>query len=178
METNSTPVTTTSVGLRYGLLLAVTSVFVDFLVRIAGLSFLTYGIIALTSAIIVAIVWLVVAHSAFKKANGGLMSFSQGLTIAIIMLFISSVVASIFNFVYINYIDAEFVVKLKAGMAEFMERNNVPDDQIAKSTAKFDEMNVSIGMSLLNGIKNGMIGGLVLGAIITAFTKRNQSEFE
>jgi hypothetical protein len=178
METTTIPATPVSVGIRYGVLLAATSVLVDFLIRIAGFSFLTYGITAFTAGIAVAIVWLIVAHSAFKKMNGGLMSFSQGLTIAVIMLFISAVFASMFNFIYINYIDNEFVANLKSGMAEFMERNNIPDDQIAKSTAKFDEMNVGIGMSLLNGVKNGIIGGLLLGAIISAFTKRNQPEFE
>lgn len=180
MEANATatPVTTTSVGIRYGLLLAVSGILFDFLVRIADLSFMIYGSVALFGAIVIATVMMVLAHGAFKKANGTRMSFAQGLTIAIIMMVISSIAASVFNYLYLNYIDTEFVERLKGGMTEFMERNNVPDDQIAKSTAKFDEMNVGLGMSLLNGVKNGVIGGMVLGAIVSAFTKRNAPEFE
>ncbi|UOQ99439.1 DUF4199 domain-containing protein [Hymenobacter sp. 5317J-9] len=178
METNATPVTTTSVALHYGLLLAASGILVDFLVRIANFSFLTYGIVAGLTALIVTIVWIVLAHSAFKKANNGLMTFKQGLIIAMIMVLLSAIIASLFNFLYLNYIDEDFVERMKAGMTEFMEKNNVPEDQIAKSTAKFDEMNVGIVQSLLNGLKNGVIGGLVLGALITAFTKRSHPEFE
>lgn len=178
MEANSTPVSTTAVALRYGLLLAVSSILIDFLVRIAGLSFMTYGIVAVLAALAVAIVWMVQAHSAFKRANDNRMSFTQGLTIAMIMVLISAVMASLFNYVYLHYIDTDFVERMKAGMTEFMERNNVPEDQVAKSTARFDEMNAGLGQSLLNGLKNGVIGGLVLGAIVSAFTKRSAPEFE
>jgi hypothetical protein len=178
METNSTPVTTNEVALRYGLLLAVSGILIDFLVRIAGLSFLTYGIVSGLAALTMAIVWIVLAHSAFKKGNAGLMSFKEGLIVTVIMLLISGVLASLFNYLYLNYIDTDFVERLKTGMTEFMERNNVPDDQIAKSTAKFDEMNAGFGKSILNGLKNGAIGGLILGVIISAFTKRSQPEFE
>jgi hypothetical protein len=59
-----------------------------------------------------------------------------------------------------------------------MERNNVPDDQIAKSTAKFDEMSPSFGMALVNGLKNGLIAGTLLGVIISAFTKRKPADFD
>ena len=178
METNIIPVTTTSVGLRYGLLLALTSVLIDFLVRIAGLSFLTYGIVAGLTALVAAIAWVIVAHSAFKKANNGIMNFKQGLVIAMIMILISAIIASLFNYLYLNYIDTDFVERMKAGMTEFMERNNVPESQIAESTAKFDEMNAGLAKSIFSGLKNGVIGGLIIGAIISAFTKRSQPEFE
>ena len=178
METNATPVTTTSVAMRYGLLLAVSSILIDFLVRIAGLSFMTYGIVAGLAALAVAVVWMVQAHGAFKRANDNRMSFTQGLTIALIMVLISSIISSLFNYVYLHYIDTDFVERMKAGMTEFMERNNVPEDQVAKGTAKFDEMNAGVGKSLLNGIKSGLIGGLILGAIVSAFTKRSAPEFE
>ncbi len=178
METNATPVTPVSVGLRYGLFLAVSSILVEFLIRIIGFSFLVYGVVTFVGALIVAIAWSVVAHSAFKKENAGLMSFSQGLTIILVMMCISGIAAGLFNYVYLNYIDVDFVAKLKNSMTEFMERSNVADDQIAKSTAKFDEMNVGVGMALLNGVKGGVIGGLILGCIVSAFTKRNPPEFE
>lgn len=178
MEATSTPLTTTSVALRYGLLLAVSSILIDFLVRVAGLSFMTYGIVAGVGALAVAIIWMVLAHSAFKRANDNRMSFVQGLTIAVIMVLISAIIASVFNYVYLHYIDTDFVERMKVGMTEFMERNNVPEDQIEKSTAKFDEMNAGLGLSLWNGLKNGVIGGLVLGAIVSAFTKRSAPEFE
>ena len=178
MEINATPVTPVSVGLRYGILLALSGIIVDFLVRIAGFSFLTFGIASLLAGILVSIAWLVLAHKAFKQANNNLMTFGQGIVIAVIMMLILGVTSSLFNYVYVHYIDTDFVERLKAGMTEFMERNNVPEDQIEKGTARFDEMKADLGKSVLNGLGRGLGVGLVLGAIITAFTKRNPPEFE
>jgi Protein of unknown function (DUF4199) len=178
METNATPVTTTSVGLRYGLLLALTAIIVDFLVRIAGFSFMTFGIASIIGSTTVAIVWLALAHKAFKQANNNLMNFSQGLIISIVMLLILGITSSLFNYVYLHFIDTDFVTRLKAGMTEFMEQNNVPADQIAKGTARMDEMNMDLPKTLISGVSRGLGFGLILGAIVTAFTKRSAPEFE
>lgn len=178
METNAASVTPASVGLRFGLLLAVSVVLVDFLIRIAGFSFIVFGVASVLSSATVSIIWLVFAHRAFKQANDNLMIFGQGMIIAVIMLLISGVVAGVFNYVYLHYIDAEFVERMKAGMTEFMERNNVPSDQIEKSTARFDAMKTDFGKALLGGLSNGLGSGLILGAIVSAFTKRKQPEFE
>ena len=178
METNATLVTPTSVGLRFGLLLAVSVVLVDFLIRIANFSFMVFGIAAVLSSVAVSIVWLVFAHKAFKQANETLMSFGQGMIIAIIMLLISGLAAGIFNYVYLHYIDGEFVERMKTGMTEFMERNNIPSDQIEKSTARFDAMKTDFGRALLGGLSNGLGSGLILGTIVSAFTKRKRPEFE
>lgn len=178
METNTTMVTPASVGVRYGLLLAVSSVLIDFLVRVAGFSFMTFGIASGLGTVLVSVVWLFLAHTAFKKVNGNLMSFGQGLTIAIVMLLISGIVAGLFNYVYLHFIDPDFVERMKTGMVEFMERNNVPDEQIEKSTVRLGEMNVGIGKALLNGVLGGLGGGLILGSIVSVFTKRKPPEFE
>ncbi|GAB3589677.1 DUF4199 domain-containing protein [Hymenobacter daeguensis] len=178
METNTTPATPVSVGLRYGVLAALTAIIVDFLIRIAGASFLTFGIVSLLSGTVVTIVWIVLAHKAFKEANNRLMSFGDGVIIALIMMLIIGIASSLFNYIHVHFIDPDFVARLKAGMTEFMERNNVPDDKIAEGTSRFDEMNVDLPKSLLNGVTRGLGAGIVLGAIITAFTKRSAPEFE
>lgn len=165
-------------GIRYGLLLAVSGLLIDFLVRIAGFSFMTFSVAATLGALLVSVVWLVMAHTAFKRGNDGLMSLSQGLTIAVVMLLISGIVSGLFNYVYLHYIDPDFVERMKAGMVEFMERNNVPDDQIEKSTARMSKMKVGLGKALVSGVTSGLMFGVVLGLVVSAFTKRNRSEFE
>lgn len=178
MEIQAAPPTPLAFGIRYGLLLSLSWLLVDFLVRIAGFSFMTFGIAASLGSVTVSVVWLVMAHRAFRGANGGLMSFGQGVLMAVVMLLISGVVSGIFNFVYLHYIDPGFVERLKAGMVEFMERNHVPDEQIEKSTAKMDAMQVGPAKALLSGVGNGLALGVVLGMVVSAFTKRNPPEFE
>lgn len=178
MEAQSQQVTPLAVGIRYGLLLALTAVLVDFLTRIAGFSFIAYGIAASVGGIFVSIAWIVTAHKAFKNNNGGFMTLGQGLTIAVVMLLLSGIVAGLFNYVYLHFIDPDFVERMKQNMVDFMEQNNVPDDQIEKSTARISEMKMGFGKSLLGGIGNGLLGGIIIGLIVSAFTKRNPSEFE
>jgi len=180
METQAQaqPVTPVAVGVRYGLLLAVTWVLVDFLIRIANFSFMAFGIAASLGVIVVSVVWVARAHKAFKEANGGLMRFGQGMVIALVMLLISGVVSGVFGYIYLHFIDPDFVERMKTGMVEFMERNNVPDEQIEKSTARMDDMKASLGRSLLAGLGNGAVLGLIVGAVVTGFTKRNPPEFE
>jgi len=87
-------------------------------------------------------------------------------------------ISTLFNYVYVHYIDSNFVAQLKADMTDFMERNNAPSNQIEQSVAKFDEMQPSLGKALFNGLKSGVIGGVVLGLIISAFTKRKPVDFD
>jgi hypothetical protein len=178
MEAHKEQASPLAIGIRFGLLIAVVGVLVDFLTRIAGLSVLAYGIVAGASALVVGVVGIVLAHKAFKHANGGLMTYGQGVIIALVMLLISSFISSVFNYLYVNYVDPSYIENMKAQMTEFMERSNVPEDQIAKSTAKFDEMNPAPLMMLVNALKNGLIGGTILGAIISIFTKRKPADFE
>lgn len=178
METQAPAVTPLALGVRYGLLLALSWLLVDFLIRIAGFSFMTFGIAAVLGSVVVSVVWLVMAHKAFKLANSGMMTFGQGVLIAVVMLLISGVLSGLFNYVYLHYIDPEFVERMKAGMVEFMERNNVPDEQIEASAAKMGKMQVGLGKALLGGVGNGVTLGLVLGLVVSAFTRQKPSEFE
>ncbi|WP_426060283.1 DUF4199 domain-containing protein [Hymenobacter sp. B1770] len=178
MEAHSQQATPLAVGIRYGLLLALTALLVDFLTRIAGFSFVVYGTAAFVGWLIVSIAWIITAHKAFKNANGGYMQIGQGLTIAVVMLLLSGVVSGFFNYVYLHYIDLDFLERMKQDMVDFMERNNIPDEQIEKSTARIGEMKTGLGRALLGGLSSGLASGVIIGLLVSAFTKRNPSEFE
>lgn len=174
-QTTQTPV---AVALRFGLLLAVAWVLVDFLIRVVGLGFMSYGIVTVAASLLVSVTAVVLAHRAFRAGNGGLMSFGQGVLIAGLMLLLSGLVSGVFNWLYVTYIDPAFVDNMKEQLVAFMEQNNVPDEDIAKSAAKFDEMKAGLGKSLVSALTSGLVGGLVLGSIVSIFTKRNRPDFE
>lgn len=178
METQKQAVSPVAIGIRFGMLLSVVLVIVDFLIRIVGLSVLVFSVTAGTLTLVVTVFGVVLAHRAFKQSNNALMSYSQGIIITIIMLLLSGLVSALFNYLYVNYIDPEFVDRMKGEMVVFMERNGVSDSQIAKSTAQFEEMRPPFARVLLNGIRNGLIGGTLLGLIVSAFTKRKPADFE
>ncbi|GAB3637247.1 hypothetical protein GCM10027422_28370 [Hymenobacter arcticus] len=179
METTTNElVTSTSVGLRFGLFLGLIWVIVDFLLRQIGLGFLSYGSVTLAASILVSVTIIILAHRAFKKGNANLMSYSKGVVITLLIMIIWSAFSAIFNYLYVHYIDPEFVDKMQASMVEFMERNRVPEDQIAKSTVRFEEMKSGFGKAFISSLSTGLTIGVILGLIISIFTKRNHPEFE
>lgn len=178
MEAQSQAVSPVAVGLRFGLLTAAVAVLVDFLLRIIRINVLVYGAISLIAGIVVAITGIVLAHRAFKRANDGLMSYGQGVLITIVAIMIWAIISALFNYVYVYYIDPDFVDRMKDEMTAFLERQRMPDAQIARSTAAFDELRPSLDKALLKGLTNGAIGGVLLGLIISAFTKRKALDFE
>jgi hypothetical protein len=175
--TSATPNPPAAIALRYGVLTGLIWVIVDFLIRIANLNFMLFGMAAGLAALLVGMTGIILAHRAFKQVNSSLMSYGQGVTISAILLLIAGIMSGLFNYTYLTYIDPDFVDRLQASMVDFMERNNVPEDQIAKSTVRFDEMRTSFGKALLTGVTNGLGGGVIMGLIISAFTKRNPSDF-
>jgi TM2 domain-containing membrane protein YozV len=167
-----------AIAIRFGLFIAVITVLMDFIIRISNVGFMIYGAISIVIALVVSVVGVVFAHRTFRRANEGVMSYGQGVAIAAIALLISGVAASLFNYIYVNYVDPDFVDRMKEGMTTFMERSRVPEAQIAQSVAKFDEMRPPLGKGLLKGVMNGLGWGALLGLIISVFTKRKRADFE
>lgn len=179
MKPQPVPASTVAIGLRFGLFIAAINIVVDFLTRLSGISVLIYSIVAGGLALVVGVTGVIVAHRAFKQANGGLMSYGQGVQIAAVALLLSGVLSSLFNYVYVQYVDPEFVDRMVAQMNDFMERNNVPESTIAENTSKLEtELKPTLTRAVLKGLQNGVLGGLFLGLIISAFTKRKPADFE
>lgn len=150
----------------------------DFVMRIIRPSVLVYSIITGIIALAITITGIILAHRAFRRANGGLMTYGQGILITLVAIMVSALISTLFNYVYVHYVDPNFVAQMKADMTDFMERNNASDSQIEQSVARFDEMQPPFGKAIFNGLKSGVIGGLVLGLIISAFTKRKPADFD
>jgi hypothetical protein len=178
MEAQKKEVSPIAIGIRYGLLIGLAGILVDFLTRISGISVLIYSLVAGLLSLVILVGGIIAAHKAFRQGNDAVMTFTQGMVIALVIAMTSSLLAVVFNYLYVNYVDPDFVARMKSEMAAFMERNRLPQEQIDQSLAKFDDMSPTPGKALLNGIKNGLIGGTLLGAIISAFTKRKAADFE
>ncbi|QNP51020.1 DUF4199 domain-containing protein [Hymenobacter qilianensis] len=93
MENTSTPVSTTSVGLRYGLLTGIVSIIYSFILLAANLEQNTalslLGIVILIGGIFL-------AHKNYKENNGGFMSYGQGLGIGVILSLVSGLLGAFF----------------------------------------------------------------------------------
>ncbi|RZJ94444.1 MAG: DUF4199 domain-containing protein [Hymenobacter sp.] len=174
METSTVPVTTTSVGLRYGLITGITSIIISFLLNVTHLEQSP----AKWLTLVVLVVGIMMAQKAFRQANGEFMSYGQGLGVGMMLAAVSSVLSAIFSYVYVAFIDPEMPARiLEKGRADLEARGNMSDAQIDQAmhwTAMLVQGPALIAIALIGGL----ILGLIVSLITAAIFKNPKPEFE
>ena len=174
METNTTPVTTTPVALRYGMLTGLVSILFSFGLNImhqesSPARYISFAIL---------IGGIVLAMNAFKQQNQGFMSYGQGLGIGTVLSAVVGLISGIFTYVYMTFIDTEIMGRITEKMRTDMEaRGGMTDEQIDQAIAmsgKFMNGPFMLVFALLGSI----LIGVLLSLVISAFIKNAQPEFE
>lgn len=175
MENTSTPnVTTTSAGVRYGLLTGIASVILSLVLYATNLE---QSPVRWISMFVLA-GGIVLAHKFFKQHNNGFMSYGQGLGIGAIIGVVSGLLSGIYMFVYTQFINPDFLtISLNKARADMEARGNLSDEQIEQGlqmSSKFMD-----GPFLYIGaILGTLFFAFLLALIIAAFTKHKRPEFE
>ena len=172
METNTTPVSTTSVGLRYGLLTGLVSIIISFGLFVshqeAGpLRFVTFAVL---------IAGMVLGMIFFKQNNQGFMSFGQG--VGTVLSAVVGLLSGIFSYVYMNIIDPSVVIRMTEKIRADMEaRGGMSDEHIDQAMAISGKM-MNGPIMLVTALLGTILVGVILAMIISAFIKHAQPEFE
>lgn len=174
METNSTSVTTTAVGMRYGLLTGLVSIIISFGIFAAQIEDSPIKYISY----LVLIGGLVMAMRYYKASNLGFMSYGEGLGIGMMVSAVVGVLSAIFTYVYMNIIDPDAVArmteKVRAGMEE---GGKLTDDQIDQSMAMAGKF-MNGPFMVVAVVISSVLVGLVFSLVISAFIKHTKPEFE
>ena len=167
-------VTTRSAGIRFGLISGVIGIAMFVIFNIAGINMTSGPWQFLGWFVTAAIIFF--AHKYYKEnATDGFMSYGQGVGIAFWVGIISSVISSVFMFVYIKFIDAGFLEMIKEKQISDMEAKGMSADQIDQAV-KMMSMFTSPLMMLIFGIVFGIIGAVIIGLLVTIFTKKANPE--
>lgn len=167
------PATTTSVAIRYGLMLGLISTaysLVMFMTAMEQSPIRWFGLIFSIGGI-----WL--AHQDFKKRNGGFMEYGQGLGIAVLLSVVSGAISSIVSYLYLVFIDNSMIQRIIEKARTDMEARGMDDAQIEQGLAMTTKF-TNPTMILIFGILGAAFFGLLLGLIISAITKHSRPEFE
>ncbi|OON68420.1 DUF4199 domain-containing protein [Hymenobacter sp. CRA2] len=175
MENTSTaPVSTGSVGIRYGLITGLASILLSavmFLTNTEQSPLRFFGYVILAAGI-----WM--AHQFFKRNNGGFMSFGQGISIGTILSAITGVLSAIFFYVYVSFLDTGFMGRMvdnaRAQMEASGKYSDEQMDQAMAMTQKFMSLPAFMGIAVVSTI----IAGLIISLIVSAITKHTRPEFE
>lgn len=174
MENTSTSVKPSSVGIRYGLITGLVATVVS-LLQLALISDPETPLRWLSFLIMVA--GIVLAHKSFKQLNGGFMSYGQGLTIGTIVSGITGAISGVFSYIYMTFIDPEYMNRVMEITRSRMEEKGLDDAQIDQSIAMVSKFSGG-PLTIVFGILGALLFGFILSLIISAITKNTRPEFE
>jgi hypothetical protein len=168
-------------ALTYGLILGLV-----YMVITTGVNMSVNGMIIYfglkTLAYVLYMVILGLFAGRIRKANGGYIELREVFGAVFIMLFVAGAIIFIYNYIYMYYIDADFLNKIKASTLAFLEKSNAPDDKLDESMANFDKQiaeakAVNIGKSLLNFLE-GLVLDCLFGLVVSLIIKKPRPMFD
>jgi tetrahydromethanopterin S-methyltransferase subunit G len=174
MENTTTPVSPSSVGIRYGLIVGLITTIISFL----QLAFISDPETPLRwLGAVVGIGGIILAHKYFKQHNGGFMTYGQGLGIGTILAGVGGLLSSIFTYIYMNFIDSDYMNRVMELTRSRMEEKGMDDAQIDQAMAMAQKFS-SGPITIVFGVLMSVLMGFVISLIISAITKHTRPEFE
>ena len=151
------------VMLNYGLILGVVSILLSVAIYAMGKIYDQDWKVMVISFIIMAVI-IFMGLKNFKEGNNNLLSLGQALKIGLGIALIGGVVSVLYNQVFINFIEPDFMENMmKVGEQKMLEQNpNITDEQLEMAK----EMQQKFSSPLI-GAAAGIVGSLFFGFIIS-----------
>ncbi|MGK0364900.1 MAG: hypothetical protein ACI85O_001960 [Saprospiraceae bacterium] len=166
-------------ALRYGLIGGAASVITGLIMHITGISDgSSLGMLASTiiSGVIGLGIFIGFQIAAVRKHRdeelGGYISFGRAFLVCLIVAFTISVISIIWNYVYMNFIDPDFMSRVIDNTIEFMEKMELSDDIIEQA---IEDVKAGVDNSVMGQLKSlggSTIFSSIIGLIVAASTKK------
>lgn len=169
MEENANFPTTRATGIRFGLFLAVISIAYFLIMTLLGVD-MSAGL-ARWGMWVVTIVMLVLAHKYFKDNGDGFMSYGQGVGIGFWAGLVSSVVSSIFTFIYVSFIDSSFIANIIRKAEEDMQAQGKTQAEIDMAMPWVEKFTTPVAL-LAMGLIFGILMAVFIALIVSIFTQK------
>lgn len=159
-------------GLYYGIVLILASLVIYAL----GMHLdPTGGYINFAVIAIAVIAFPIIGMSAFKKANGGFMTWGQGVKIGVGIVIIGSLLTIVYQHIFTAFIEPEFYTQVEEITRKTLYDNGLTEEQIEtqmEMTSKFQGTIIgdAIGLLFMAFI------GFVISAIVAAVKKKTEEE--
>ncbi len=170
MEENQT--TVGKISIKFGLISGLLGIAFFVLLDVMGqsgnqsLSYIGYAILA-------AIIFF--AHKAFKDEGDGFMNYGQGLGIGTLLSLVSSILSSVFFYIYVTFVSSDYITTIMDKQREKLEESGMADAQIEQAM-EMTEKFMTPGMMLIFAVVGTVFFGLILSLVISAITQKKRPE--
>jgi disulfide bond formation protein DsbB len=171
--------TTTQTALKWGAIAGVIGIVANTITYIFNLDATSSSsrYIPMVLGIVVLILVLIYAMKDFKSGNEGFMKYSQGLGIGSLIGGISGLIAGIYSFIYLKFIDPTHMESIKNFQMQQFEEQGMASEQIEQAM-KFTEMFSNPGVLLAFSIIFSVIFYFIASLIVSAVQKHEKPVFE
>ncbi|AEM69143.1 hypothetical protein Murru_0086 [Allomuricauda ruestringensis DSM 13258] len=162
-------------ALNYGLLLGVISVVFGVMLYTQKMHYETNTTVIVISIVIMAAI-VFMAVNAFKKANGGYLTISEALKVAVGLALIGTIITLAYQFVLTNFIEPDFMDKaMEIAKPKAMEQNPSMTEEQWEQGMEMQKRFAWIQYPVIL-IMNCVIG-LVLGLITGLILKKSKADY-
>lgn len=159
-----------NIALNYGLTLGFTTILISVVTYIIDMPLET-GWISGLLGIIVMIALIVLGIKKYREGNDGYISLTQALKVGIAVALIGGIIGSIYQLVFLSYIDPEYLSRVQELQIEqAVEKNpEMSSDQIQMMRdmgSKFSSPWISFAGALIGNLLFGFIFALIGGLIL------------
>jgi len=168
VESAETPVTTRSVGIKYGLISTLVAILFFLVLVFSGQNAFEnkWGWVR----VIISVVFVVLAHKDFKDSGDGFMSYGQGVGIAFWISLVGTVLGTLFTYVYVTLIDPGVMDSFYIMQTEQFEAQGMPDSQIETTITWTKKLFWPMGIFV------GLLFGVLVGVFVSIFTQKKNPE--
>jgi hypothetical protein len=118
---------------------------------------------------------IVLGTKKFKEANGGFMSWGQGVKVGVGISIVAGLIVIIYNFIFMNYIEPDFMNQMTELQNQKLLDGGMSEEQI-EAANEMGKAFQSPGIMAAMGIIGYAIGGFIVSAITSAIMKKSEEE--
>jgi hypothetical protein len=163
-----------SIIVNYGLILGVIGVLISLILYATGNS-LKLNWVNGVAGFAAMIVIITLGIKKFKAGNGGYLTFGQGVKIGMFIALLSAVVSIIYNFIFLNFIEPDFMNQVLEVQRAAWEEANMTQDQIEGAESMFKTFSSPVITSLF-AIVGAAFFGFIISAIASAIMKKSAED--
>lgn len=165
---------TARIALKWGILVAVLIIIYTVALYISGL-FKTPALSWIPFAFL--LFGIVISLREFKLINNNFISFSEGLGLGVLMSAVCAIIASMFNYVYITFIDTTILQQMREFQIEQLEQQGLSSEQIDQAMEIISSY-ATPGLTFLFSMIVYVICGFIFSLVVSAIIKNTKTELD